>query len=291
MQGLPVSNVVNVTVNMAVRAAMARNFGSLLVVGPSPVIDAHERLRSYSSATDIASDFGLTAPEYKAANLYYQQSPQPIDSFVGRWVKDDAAGLLRGAILNPTQQLMANFTAISDGAMKITVDGVETVVADNVMDNIAAQCNATWQLVDGQVQMVPEDKYIHEAIVLSADTGLVGMPQQTMGAGVNVRCLINPNIRINGLIQLDQASVYRTAIGNNEVAQSPDRISEIDENGNRVLDGTTSQAASIATDGVYIVKAIAYTGDTRGQEWYMDLMCFARGPRDLVSNSAQNRTV
>ncbi|MGE5043010.1 MULTISPECIES: hypothetical protein [Yersinia] len=161
----------------------------------------------------------------------------------------------------------------------------------NVMDNIAAQCNATWQLVDGQVQMVPEDKYIHEAIVLSADTGLVGMPQQTMGAGVNVRCLINPNIRINGLIQLDQASVYRTTIGNNEVAQSPSRISEIDENGNRVLDGTTSQAASIATDGVYIVKAIAYTGDTRGPEWYMDLMCFARGPRDLVSNSAQNRTV
>ncbi|BCU90704.1 Uncharacterised protein [Yersinia pseudotuberculosis] len=160
----------------------------------------------------------------------------------------------------------------------------------NVMDNIAAQCNATWQLVDGQVQMVPEDKYIHEAIVLSADTGLVGMPQQTMGAGVNVRCLINPNIRINGLIQLDQASVYRTTIGNNEVAQSPDRISEIDENGNRVLDGTTSQAASIATDGVYIVKAIAYTGDTRGQEWYMDLMCFARGTRDLVNQTAIQKT-
>lgn len=129
-QGLPVSNIVNVTVNMAVRAAMARNFGSLLVVGPSPVIDAHERLRSYSSATDIASDFGLDAPEYKAANLYYQQSPQPIDSYVGRWVKEDAAGLLRGAILNPTQQLMANFTAVADGSMKITVDGVETVVSD-----------------------------------------------------------------------------------------------------------------------------------------------------------------
>ncbi|HHG9944816.1 TPA: hypothetical protein ACPZLH_000702 [Yersinia enterocolitica] len=159
----------------------------------------------------------------------------------------------------------------------------------NVMDNIAAQCNATWQLVDGQVQMVPEDKYIHEAIVLSADTGLVGMPQQTMGAGVNVRCLINPNIRINGLIQLDQNSVYRTSIGNSEVAQSPGRISETDDNGNRVLSGTTSQAASVATDGVYIVKAIDYTGDTRGQAWYMDLMCFARGARDLQSSATMNK--
>ncbi|MFN1150096.1 hypothetical protein [Serratia liquefaciens] len=160
----------------------------------------------------------------------------------------------------------------------------------NVMDNIAGQCNATWQLVDGQVQMVPDNKYIHEAIVLSADTGLIGMPQQTMGAGVNVRCLINPNIRINGLVQLDQASVYRTALGISEVAQSPSRISETDENGNRVLSGTTSQAASIATDGVYIVKAIDYTGDTRGQAWYMDLMCFARGASTLINDSTLMKT-
>ena len=160
----------------------------------------------------------------------------------------------------------------------------------NVMDNIAAQCKATWQLVDGQVQMVPDDKYIHEAILLNADTGLIGMPQQTMGGGVNVRCLINPNIRINGLIQLDQASVYRAALGNSEIAQSPGRITETEENGNRVLTGTTSQAASIATDGVYIVKAIDYTGDTRGQAWYMDLMCFARGARDLISQATIARS-
>lgn len=156
----------------------------------------------------------------------------------------------------------------------------------NVMDNIAGQCNATWQLVDGQVQMVPDDKFIHEAIVLSADTGLIGMPQQTMGAGVNVRCLINPNIRINGLIQLDQASVYRAALGNGEIAQSPGRITEVEDNGNSTLNGTTTQAASVATDGIYIVKAIDYTGDTRGQAWYMDLMCFARGSKDMLSTSS-----
>jgi len=161
----------------------------------------------------------------------------------------------------------------------------------NVMDNIAKQCNATWQLIDGQVQMVPEDKFIHEAIVLSADTGLIGMPQQTMGGGVNVRCLINPNIRINGLIQLDQASVYRAAISDGDIAQSNSRIGTSEYNGN--IEGDTlpsnTQAASIATDGFYIVKAIDYTGDTRGQAWYMDLMCFARGARDLQSSATINR--
>lgn len=52
---------------------------------------------------------------------------------------------------------------------------------------------------NNQVHIVPDDKYIQEAIVLNANTGLIGMPQQTMGAGVNVRCLINPNIKLGGL--------------------------------------------------------------------------------------------
>jgi len=47
-----------------------------------------------------------------------------------------------------------------------------------------------------------------------------------------------------------------------------------------------SQPASIATDGVYIVRGMSYTGDTRGQAWYMELMCFARGSADLLSQEA-----
>ncbi|XYK68142.1 hypothetical protein ACSJL4_001967 [Serratia nematodiphila] len=162
--------------------------------------------------------------------------------------------------------------------------------ARDVMDSVAGMCKATWQLIDGKLQMVNENKYIHEAIVLNSETGLIGMPQQTMGAGVNVRCLINPNIRINGLIQLDQASVFRTALSDSEIAQSGGRISETDQNGNLVVTGPLRQPASIATDGVYIVKAIDYTGDTRGQAWYMDLMCFARGARDLQSIASINKT-
>ena len=81
-----------------------------------------------------------------------------------------------------------------------------------------------------------------------------------------------------------------STLGNSEIAQSPGRITETEENGNRVLTGTTSQAASIATDGVYIVKAIDYTGDTRGQAWYMDLMCFARGASTLINDSTLMKT-
>lgn len=162
--------------------------------------------------------------------------------------------------------------------------------ARDVMSNIAGQCNANWQIVDGQVQMVGTDKYIHEAIVLNSQTGLIGMPQQTMGAGVNVRCLINPNIRVGGLVELDQASVYRAALSSDEVQSLPGRTLETENNGNLTVSGTLQQPASVATDGVYIVDSISYTGDTRGQAWYMDLMCRARGSADLQTQTSMLRT-
>lgn len=95
-QGLPVRNVVGVAINMALRAAQARNFGSLLIIGASPVIDASERMRAYSGITGVQSDFGIQAPEALAAQVYYWQRPQPIDLYVGRWVKVDTAAALRG---------------------------------------------------------------------------------------------------------------------------------------------------------------------------------------------------
>lgn len=159
----------------------------------------------------------------------------------------------------------------------------------NLMDNVAAQCNATWMFVDGKREMVTDDEIVHEAIVLNSNTGLVGMPQQTIGNGVNVRCLINPNIRVNGLIQLDQKSVYRTQLSSDAIAMSGGRITDQTLDGNISLNGTTAQPASIATDGVYIVRGIMYIGDTRGQAWYMDMMCEARGAADLGSQAAYNR--
>ncbi|HAX2567517.1 TPA: hypothetical protein JW640_001108 [Escherichia coli] len=69
----------------------------------------------------------------------------------------------------------------------------------------------------------------------------------------------------------------------------PHLVTDQNTDGNITLSGTTAQPASIATDGVYIVRGIMYTGDTRGQAWYMDMMCEARGAADLLSSSAQQR--
>lgn len=161
----------------------------------------------------------------------------------------------------------------------------------DVMDFVAAQCGASWQFVAGQLNLIPTNKYIHDAIRLNSDTGLIGMPQQTMGGGVNVRCLINPNIQISGLVQIDQASVYRASLSADEIKALPGRVRESGTDGNLYVDGVREQPSAVATDGIYVVRAITYTGDTRGQPWYMDLMCFARGDATKMNPSAQQRAL
>ncbi|MER0991621.1 DUF3383 domain-containing protein [Pseudomonas aeruginosa] len=123
MQTLAVSDVVSVQVVMSPKAAATRDFGALLILGSSPVVDVNERIRQYSSLDGVVADFGTSAPEYLAANLYYSQSPQPETLFVGRWAKTATSALLKGGALSEAQQALSNFTAVTAGGMKITIDG------------------------------------------------------------------------------------------------------------------------------------------------------------------------
>lgn len=121
---LSVSDVVNVSVVLSPVAAATRNFGSLLILGSSAVVDTTERLRLYSSLDGVVADFGTTAPEYLAAKLYFGQTPQPSVLYVGRWAQAATSAVLHGGVLTTAQQALANFTAVSSGGLRITVDGV-----------------------------------------------------------------------------------------------------------------------------------------------------------------------
>lgn len=121
--GLAVSRVVNVTVDIAPIAAPTRNFGAAVHIGVTDVIDTTERLRSYSNIEDVGGDFGTTDPEYIAAALHFSQAPQPSILYIGRWAQTATKGRLNGGALTASEQLLANWTAITAGAFKIDIDG------------------------------------------------------------------------------------------------------------------------------------------------------------------------
>lgn len=141
------------------------------------------------------------------------------------------------------------------------------------VSSLAAQCKATWRYENGRLQMVPENAYLADAIVLNAQTGLIGMPEQTINGGINVKCLINPNIQLDTLIRLDNKSINQVGLSNQEIATGS------------TAGASVQQPAVLDMDGDYIVKNIAYYGDTRGNAWYQDMICIAKGGAGLLNQS------
>jgi hypothetical protein len=123
-RGLSVSRLINVQVNLSPLAAQFANFNALLIVGDSDVIDVNERIRSYNILSDVTADFGVDAPEYDAAALFFAQTPRPNQLYIGRWARTATAGRVNGGVLNAAEQLLATWTGIADGSFTIVVDGV-----------------------------------------------------------------------------------------------------------------------------------------------------------------------
>ncbi|MDE2403043.1 MAG: hypothetical protein KGL90_15410 [Burkholderiales bacterium] len=126
-------------------------------------------------------------------------------------------------------------------------------MARNYLRALAETHGMTWSIVLGQLQMLPiEGTLGGTAIELTSDSGLIGMPQQTID-GIMVKCLINPRIKPGAQIKLNNASIQDALISTS--------VSFVDK------------FPTKDTDGNYKVWAVATCGDTRGQDWYMDLVC------------------
>lgn len=146
--GLPVSRLINVTINLAALAARGANLNTGLILGPSAVIDTNERARSYGGIDEVTPDFGTNTPEYFAAALYFNQTPQPQQLMIGRWAKTATAGSLRGGVLSTAQQDIALWEAVTTGAFSITIDGAAKSVtgldfsAQTNLNGVATVINA-----------------------------------------------------------------------------------------------------------------------------------------------------
>ena len=88
-----------------------------------------------------------------------------------------------------------------------------------------------------------------EAHLITVNTGMIGLPQQ-IPYGVQVRCLLNPRIRLGDFIKIDNKSVVLedTSLGD-----------------------TNYMAHLLNADGIYRVIKIDYEGDSRDNNWYCNI--------------------
>jgi len=141
-QGLSVSRLIDVTVVLTPLAAQGANLNSLLIVGDSPVINVSERIRSYNSIEDVGADFSANDPEYLAAELFFEQVPQPPQLYIGRWAAVATEGLLLGGALTAQEQTIATWNAINQGEFKIAINGGAATNVGPIDFTNAANLNA-----------------------------------------------------------------------------------------------------------------------------------------------------
>lgn len=128
-QSLPVSRLIRVDVDLAPIAAQSQDLSDLLILGSSDVIDVTERIRTYESIDAVAADFGTTAPEYLAAVLWFEQSPQPTQLKIGRWAEEDTNGLLNCGGLSAAQEDLDPWNLITPGAFFVYLNGIPHAIS------------------------------------------------------------------------------------------------------------------------------------------------------------------
>jgi hypothetical protein len=112
-----------------------------------------------------------------------------------------------------------------------------------------------WAIQGGALQWLPQSAYLPgAAIVLNSKTGLIGVPTQTE-EGLAVRSLLDPALGPGQRIQIANKLIQ---------AAAPDQSFT-----------ALNTLPSIAADGFYKILYVDHSGDTRGNDWYSDMICLA----------------
>ena len=200
---LPISSLIDVTINFGATVAQAQNLTNLLVLGTSDIIDVTQRIRTYTSLDGVIADFGTSLPEYNAAQVWFAQTPTPPTISIGKWAKTDTSAKLIGSALSPINQALTTWTPITNGGFALTINGTSFVVLDlnfsgqTNLNGVASVINTGLTAVSANASIVWEANY--EQFVLT---------DNSTGTSSTLTFLISPGsgTDISGLLGMTSTS-------------------------------------------------------------------------------------
>lgn len=132
--------------------------------------------------------------------------------------------------------------------------------------------DASWSIQDGKTQVVKNTEVLPgKTFVLNTSTGLIGSPSLTTD-GLEARCLLNPNLKIAGTVQIDEKYIQITP---------PDQNADDSEN-------NSNNSAALSANGMYRVFTITHSGDSRGNDWYSDFTALQIDATQPSNNQVAN---
>lgn len=142
-------------------------------------------------------------------------------------------------------------------------------MAKDLLREVCEATGASWHIHNGKLNVLKNQNTLPDgAVVLNSDTGMVGLPEQTL-QGVIVRCLLNYRIRPGTKLQINESSIQRAAISPAYAAGAQNTFFR-DQSPNEALQ---SGILGIAADGFYKALLVEHNGDTRGPNWYTEIVC------------------
>lgn len=128
------------------------------------------------------------------------------------------------------------------------------------MQGLADTNNYLWGYGSNGLVAIPKTPSYDErsdVVVLTSQTGLIGRPKLTVN-GVELQCLLNPRVDVGSYILIDNRSVQRDAFDTSYQAD--------------IMKNVATEDSMLSADGLYRVISREVVGDTRGTEWYLNLI-------------------
>jgi hypothetical protein len=192
-------------------------------------------------------------------------------------------------IMDAAKQLgvKVNYIDPDIGKDKSQRDTTEMTAARTFLREMMSKNDARYFIEHGELVILSNSKAREgNAFVLTPKTGLVGLPEVTP-QGIHVKCLLNPKIKIGSKIKIEtnvlsgQAFTPGSAVKVNESGAMQGTDSGNLESGAEgkqkpaAMWGQQLETAFTSPVGTYKVVMLEHSGDTRGLNWYCDMICVA----------------
>ncbi len=313
---LSISSLINIQTVLTPAGAQAQNTSTLLILSNNSVIDSVERYRIYNTLAALGADFGTTAPEYLAAQMWFAQVPQPTLIQIGKWAKTASSGVLRGGVLSAGQQAMTAWTAVTSGGVDFTIDGsakILTALDFHLQTSLNGVASVITTALAGAGSMVWNSVY-NRFELTSASTGTTStVAFATTGGGTDISTMLGMTSAGGGYTAagldaetaLAAITLFDANYGQNWYAAtvigavSADHTaigSYIEAATNKHLYGVTTQDSNVltATDTTNVAYLLQQLGLTRTSVQYSSsnayAVCSYLG-RLLTTNYTGNNTV
>lgn len=191
MAGIIISDVkalsrdidVNITVSKP-QAETATDFSIICFCTPDAPFD-HDgtRIRYYQSLDAVQADFAASSEAVRAATDFFSQSPRAKTLAIAKVFEEAVAGFCQGGAI--ADKNLTEWKAVTDGAMKLTIDGVTKEVTGISFADINAIADIAGVLQTA-IRGVGGDGFETATVIYNNTTGTIRIVSGTVGEASTV---------------------------------------------------------------------------------------------------------